>query len=165
VNQHTIGLGSRVRSARELNSRALPFSGDREWLERGPAVSERNRRSDRRNSDCGATRTGAPFGVVPMLVRFLQPLPVSITSRRGTVCTLALQVEPSSERREIVMHEAGRCGYWALHTFNCWERDRIGDMLHRDGVPVRPGGMFERCARAMAGQGMAEIVAGPDLGT
>lgn len=46
-----------------------------------------------------------------MLVRFLSPLPITITSRRGTKYTLSIAIESSSDRRELIMTEEGRCGY------------------------------------------------------
>lgn len=91
-------------------------------------------------------------------MRFLQSLLVTLMSRRGTRCTLSILVEPTHGRHELAMVEDGRCGHWAFHTFSPREYSRIDELL-REGIPVRPGTVFERCCRAMALAGCVEIAA------
>lgn len=91
-----------------------------------------------------------------MLVRFLSPLPITITSRRGTKCTLSLSIESSSDRRELIMTEEGHCGYRIFHNFSPHEYGKIDEIL-RSGIEVRPESLFARCCRAMASEGLVEL--------
>jgi hypothetical protein len=94
-------------------------------------------------------------------IRLLSPLPVQLSTKRGSTCTIAFEIQEPHGKHAITLRESGRVGWWELHMFGAWEHRCVDELLYRSGVAFNRG-MAARVATRLVESGMAEVVAASD---
>lgn len=91
-------------------------------------------------------------------VRLLRPLPICLSSKRGTTCTIAFEVQEPHDKHAITLRESGSVGWRELHMFGAWEYERVDDLMYRVGIDFDRT-MGAKVALRLVELGLAELVA------